>query len=289
MDIKTQEKIENPNTTKGNYYFSAIYAEFAHFLHVVITPVSLICLILIVVLTVFLPSQTSVLQTIFTILVTLLSGFVGAIWYDRYKKSYETGFITKKSYSSIRNLKLIKSKISEILTRLKDLRTKDNVRDMDELESHIRNIDKDILNSISDWEDVNPESTELIRAYEEMDLKEKQIIQLQKDTDEIISKKDKETIEVKKDMEKQVTNKNQEIQRLRKQISTIESNSLSLGTVSPQYTTASGVSLSNTPYLSINNSYTCIKCGRSYTPTLLSSINNGLCNNCNNPLNIMGN
>ena len=278
MNRNSKTKLKNPLEIRGVKNLISVFDEFTHFFKITVAPIPMICLAVVIYLTLNISSWPILLQTAFTIVITLLSGLIGAIWYDRYKKSNETGSIIKKSYSSIRNLKLIKFKIMEILMRLKTLRSTENIRDMDELESHIRNIDKDIVNSISDWEDVNPGSTDLIKAYEEIELTKRQILQLEKDKGDITINKEKETVEVKIKLEKQVDIKNQEIQKLREQVRSIESSSISLGTVNPgsYFLDQGSVTF---PYQNEAHRI-CKECGREYSQSM-TSVDNGKCSICN--------
>jgi hypothetical protein len=220
-------------------YLSVIPRDFAEFFSLIFKPYSLISTVITIGLIYFSQKQESgIFRSVLEIVAALSASIAGSLISESYFKARGNLFIIKKSTSAIRGLQLIKFKVNNITDRLNQLTNKDNKRDADEINNLVQNVHKDILNSIKDWSDVNPEAGEItdfydILAQKEAVIKRKNLEKRQ--LEEQISKSDiKQTTEVN-DLKKQLETKKEEIFRLKNQLNdfTVANYNLAQGSSSP--------------------------------------------------------
>lgn len=186
----------------------------------------------------FLSSKTDIqnLKLFYSIIASALSGVLGGLVTNHVIELTNNGFALKKSISAIRNLQLIKQKVSNLTTRVSDLKNDSNRRDFDEIENLSNNLNKDIINSISDWGDINPASTVVVDNFEVMSEKEQEIKNLKKNNvdletnlEEIANSSESE----KKLLADRIKEKEAKILELQREVSIINRSNIGLTSGTP--------------------------------------------------------
>lgn len=190
---KTSKKHTRGKTSKGKsaYYLKKIFEKFTYALYIFVEPQTVIAFSLTVGFFILAYYQTGLTRTVLEIVGILTTTWLVEVSTQNLIKASGDTYLAKKSGSSIRNLQLIKYKIANIATRINATRKKQNNRDFDEIENLIQNIDKDILNSISDWADVNPNSQKIVDFFESIAQKEKIVRKLEKEKKALHAEKQK--------------------------------------------------------------------------------------------------
>lgn len=252
-------------------YISLIVRETCIFLHIILKPLVVVSSIFTIFLIRFTQSQTGTNRLVMEIIVAILSSVVGGL-ITHFSIEY-TGntFLVKRSNSAIRNLQLIKFKIKNISERITQLKKPSNNRDFGEVENLVENVHKDILNSISDWGDVNPKSEAITDFYEMVSARETEIKRLNKEKAELEIQKqsvaqDKKT-EIAR-LEREIKEKDKKISKSFDQISDLNLSNIGIvsGSALSTPTTPSGVTISG-----MFTSRTCKKCGKQFYPTGIES------------------
>ena len=269
------------NLSDAANYLTALIKEFAIYFYLLFKPPVLLLFILTLVVIFFAQKQSGDIRLFFDISAAILASILGGIITHYFIEYKGNTFLIKKSVSAIRNLQLLKTKVKNISKRISELRGKDNKRDSDEIENLVENVHKDILNSIGDWGDVNPQSETITDFYELIDSKEEEIKKIQKDKKILEEQKDSLNQDKKDEiarLEKEISGKNKEISNLSNQIYGL--NQSNIGIVSGSVLSgASGSQVQGT--LSPVNK--CRNCGMAYFPSALSgflSVGNDLCDDC---------
>lgn len=192
----------------------------------------------------FLASSTDIdsLKLFYSITASAITGVLGGLVTNHVAELSNNSFALKKSISAIRNLQLIKQKVNNLMLRISDLKNDSNTRDFEEIENLANNLNKDIINSISDWGDINPASSAMVDNFEIVSEKEQEIKQLKKDKIEL--GKNLEKISTTNDAEKKrlkeaIIEKENKIQELQSDVLGINRNNIGLASGTPM--TLSGI------------------------------------------------
>lgn len=264
----------------GNF-LSLIAKEFSIFLYILIRPPTIIAFAFLASVIFFAQSQSGINRLTMEILTAVLASIVGGLVLYYFIQHTGNTFLIKKSAGSIRNLQLIKGKVKNISDRIAKLRKPDKDQGFDEVDNLVSNVQRDILNSIGDWADVNPNSDALTDFYEVIDVKESEIKNLGKEVENLEEQK-KSLAQDNKDeinrLGEEISKKSSEISKLRSQVTNISLDNIGV---------VSGSMLSN---LSIPNpalggtllGNTCRNCKKIFYPSLPSDFtpSNDLCDEC---------
>lgn len=172
-------------------YLERTLQKFTYAAFVFVEPQTIIALLLTVGILVLANFQNGLIRTILEIFGVFTSSWLIEVSTQRWIQAQGDTFLIKKSGSAIRNLQLIKYKISNVETRIQSLQNKQNKRDFEEIDNLIQNIHKDILNSIGDWADVNPNSKKIVDYFESISQKENVIKQLTEKAETLQYEKEK--------------------------------------------------------------------------------------------------
>ena len=129
--------------------------EFVLFITLLLKPLIIISFIFTVLIIWYSQTQKEANRLIFEIVATISSGVVGGLITNSVIEHFGNTILNKKSGGAIRNLQLIKYKVTNISKRLSELLTHQIRREFDEIDNLVQNVHKDIINSISDWSDIN--------------------------------------------------------------------------------------------------------------------------------------
>ena len=239
-------------------HITAIVREFSILLYILIKPLTIVTIIPATALIIFAQTQTGMVRLILDIITAFLFSVAGGLITNYVIQYTGNTFLIKKSVSAIRNLQLIKFKIKNASERISELRKENNNRDFEEVDNLIANINKDILNSISDWGDVNPNSEKVTDFYELVSEKEAEIKKVKFEKEALEKQKaslaqDKQS--EKEKLERAISQKNDEIWNLHNKLSKLNQNNIGI---------VSGSILSNPTMsgsLTFNPSQTCAICG----------------------------
>lgn len=270
-------------------YITLVGRNFAQLFYIVFNPLALIALVLTGAILLYVQSQTGTFRSFLEIVGTITAGMFGGLITDNFIKIMGNDFITKKSAAAIRNLQLIKFKIVNVTERINLLRKKVNRRDFEEVDNLIRNVHKDILNSISDWSDVNPNAEKITDFYETINQNEKLIAQKDKEKRELqvrLNKLDEsktsQTSELKQ-LKDDIELKIKEINNLRSQVEEFKLDNIGIASGTTSF--ISGASLSPSGYLGrppggLSLYKQCTKCGKSFYPSDMGYGIEQYCENC---------
>ena len=240
--------------------------------------------VLLIMWIIFFRSTTSAfgdMRTYLEIIVMVVSSLITAVFVQDWIEARGNTILEKKSTTSIRYLQALKYKIQNVSGRINILDDKKDYR-FAEILNLIGNIDKDILNSISDWADINPASTAIVDYFEELRVNEEMIKQLKSDKLDLEDQKEKlknvKTDEIGK-LEGEIAKKESKIYELQRKISeqSLNNSGIASGTYPLGYG-YSGVSLASSGAGS-----RCKRCGGmmgaidSYDANVYTA---GLCSNC---------
>ena len=184
-----KKRFNKPNIPMSkNRFVSALINwlyEWFGIIGMILRPISVVFIILSAVSLYFTQVQTGNNRLIFEILSSLIVAIAGGIISYYFIEHTGMTVVVKKSVGAIRNLQLIKSKIENINDRILKL----NIDKSGEVSNLVENIHKDILNSISDWGDVNPNAEYLTDYYEVISSTKKEVADLKKDVKELEEQK----------------------------------------------------------------------------------------------------
>lgn len=230
-------EIAKSNFGIGIFYLSLIFKEISVFISFIFRPIPLLTLSSAIALLFFAQSQSGTARLIFEIIASVITSVAGGFTTSYFLDYKGDSFVIKKSIGAIRNLQLIKSKTKNINDRIKDLINKKNERDFEEISNLIENIYKDIINSIQDWSDVNPNYEAIVDYFEMIDGLQTKLRTLNKEKVGLeLQKKNAEKGEdaIKTKLSEEIGNKDREIGELREKIFNLtrdNSNIINLGTV----------------------------------------------------------
>lgn len=160
-------------------------------------------------------------RTILEIIVMIFSSILTAVFVQDWMDARGNTELENKSTTSIRYLQSLKYKIKNVADRIREI-GKDGMKGYDEILNLIGNIDKDILNSISDWADINPASTAIVDYFEDLRINEELIKQLKIDKLELEEQKEKlknAKTDVIGRLEGEISKKESKISELQRRIS----------------------------------------------------------------------
>lgn len=241
-------------------------------------------------------TQTDKSRLILEIIASVSSGIVGGIITNNIVEYFGNTILIKKSVGAIRNLQLIKYKVTNISNRIGNLININNNRDFEEVDNLVQNVHKDIINSIGDWGDVNPTSEAITDYYEMVAQREIEIKTIAKEKKELEKQKNDlaegETSEISK-LSKDIEKKDTEINKLKKQLFDfnnknigIMSGSLISGTTGANYSPTGILGMTGPtgpmgPSINSNMNYprACMNCNNIYTPSQYIP-DSGYCENC---------
>ncbi len=269
--------------SESKYYLLLILRDFTLFFSILFRPITLIVFTLTILILIIAQSSQSETRLVFEIAAAITSGVFGGMITDKIIESMGNTFLIKKSNSAIRNLQLIKFKITNINERIYQLEDEENGRDFSEIENLVTNIHRDIINSINDWSDVNPKSGELTDYYEMLTVKQNEIKKLTQEK-KILEQQKSKVAESKKEetarLTEEIKSKNDEINELNKQLDKLNDKG---NLLSGSFLSSSSVSYPGTVVGDISTANICSRCGNFYSPgTSLSGVlqDIGVCNNC---------
>jgi flagellar biosynthesis protein FliQ len=210
---------------------------------------------------------------VLNIIAALLAGVAsGGIW-DSVKNMMGNTLLIKKGDSAVRNLSLARVKVKNISERTKVKATSEEIMNLLGL------LEKDIANSLQEWNDILPGVANIEVVYGLLDEREKELIIAIQEKEDLNNRlaeekefQDGEKEKLQKDLEnmkKRVLDLNQEISRLKTQVVITSGYS---GSTGPMPRELSGL-------MELLGSK-CSKCGKAYVP-INALTDKGLCNDCN--------
>lgn len=236
------------NLNEALYYLSSILKDFSIALHVLIKPLTLIAIVPTILLLIFTQSQTGTARLVLDIITAFCASIAGGLVTHYVIEYTGNSFLIRKSVGSIRNLQLIKFKTKNVTERITEFKKENNNRDFEEIDNLVSNINKDILNSISDWGDVNPNSEKVADFYELVSEREQEIKKVKSEKEDLEKQKaslaqDKQS--EKEQLEKAISDKNSEIWELRNELRKFNRNNISIvsGSVLSNQSETGGISL----------------------------------------------
>jgi hypothetical protein len=216
-------------------------------------------------------------KLILNIVASLASGVAAGFMVDWWKDISGNTIAVKKGQSAIRNLTLIREKAKNIAERT---RSKGNLEEIGNL---LTLLEKDLGNSIKDWNDILPAVLEIEAIYASLDQKESENETVRSELEALKTELEKEKTwkanekeELKQliaSKEKEAADLRAEIYELKRRTSTVTSTLASSATIFP-------IPVSTAPWAagSITAAF-CKKCGNLYQMRALGE--NGLCDQCN--------
>ena len=235
--------------------------------------------------------EDSALSLILNIMATILTAIAGGAFFDELKNMMGNTILIKKGSSAVRNLSTTRIKVKNIYERSKKSALKD------EIDNLLLLIEKDIANSIQEWNDILPGVEQKEIAYLLLEEKEKELEDERKDKEFIITRlRDEQTLksDEKVKLFEELKTSNEKIKLLSSEVDRLK-------ILSNLPTTASGTSgtsgypgftlgIGGTSYRSPGTNFEtiipgsgaqqlCNKCGTWYPVGTL--FENGLCVTCN--------
>ena len=265
------------------YYLGLVLVDFSFFISVLVRPVTLIVAVFTTLVLFYAQTQQNTNRVIFEIIAAVSGGILGGLITEKIIQLTGNSYIVKKSVGAIRNLQLIKFKVANVNERILVLKNKVNARDFEEIENLVDNIHKDILNSIGDWGDVNPNSEAIKDYYELLAQRQGEIKKVTKEKENLELKyKQLESIntEERAKLKKEIDDKEKKIDSLITQVDRLNKSGLEIETGSfLSSPTISGVGTMSGGTVSQQQ---CTNCRRFYIPTFLSqySTDPTLCDDC---------
>lgn len=247
------KRVVKKRTTNWSTYWQSFISDmgqiverFGKLLKVILDFKAIATFLLTVGLLIYSQGQIGQTRLVFEVVGLLTTSIVAGIVTQNWIELQGNTYIIKKSGGAIRNLRLIKFKIKNISKRLSTLRDKGNSRNFDEVNNLVTNVEQDILNSILDWADVNPDSELLVDYFETIRVREEKVITLEtekKQLEERMGKLDKDKAQLSSRLQTQIDEKIKQISELNAQISNqnLKGINIASGTISGY---VSGASLS---------------------------------------------
>ena len=216
-------------------------------------------------------------KLILNIVASLASGIAAGFMVQWWKDISGNTIVVKKGRSAIRNLTLIREKTKNIGERT---RSKANLEEIGNLLSLL---EKDLGNSIKDWNDILPAVLEIEALYASLDQKERENEGIRSEVEALKAELEKEKtwkVNEKEELKQLIASKEKEaadlrgeIYELKRRTSTVTSTlASSAGMITLPGLTAYGVGRTIM-------ATTCKKCGKLYHMRALGE--NGLCDECN--------
>lgn len=239
-------------------YLTSLLEKWLFALSITLTPYAVVPALVTIGLFLYSKSQEGSTRITLEIFEIISSSVFTAVVVQNWIEAKGNTALAKKSITSIRYLQSLKYKVRNVTDRIKLFNKKDD-RDFEEILNLISNIDKDILNSISDWADINPASVEIVDYFEDMKLKEDSINKLKDEIKTLKEQKEKLYKDKKTGIEKlegDIAKKESRISELQEKISeqSLSNISIASGTFPTQFS-----SPTVSRYIVINS---CKKCGK---------------------------
>jgi len=224
-------------------------------------------------------------KLILNIVAALASGIAGGATIEWWKNISGNTIVVKKGQSAVRNLTLIREKAKNIAERT---RSKSN---LEEIENLLGLLEKDLGNSIKDWNDILPAVVATEDLYAKLDEKEKENHDIRSQIEKLKEDLEKEktwTTGEKEELKKLIAAKEEEAAKLRVEIKNLKSMTLAATyalTATPlpasalYYTVPAGDISYESLVLTGGQEGTCKNCGKKYKMRAIGE--NGLCNECN--------
>lgn len=274
---------KNPEVKEYLLYFLKVFLnwliEILSFIFVILKPWNIIGLTITIFSIFYSQQQTGNNKLIFDIISAIFASITSGIITFYIIEYLQKSTLIKKSVGAIRNLQLIKFKITNVSERIKVLTGDQNKRDFQEIDNLVQNIHKDILNSISDWSDINPASEEITDYYELVSQKQKKIDLLENEKKEL-EKRQGEAVRIKSSeitkLSEDITKKEEEIEKLKKNL-----NDYTFSNIQASGSLASGLNAGSVGFSNYNAGVKCRNCGNFYQPYVWND--HGLCQNCQQP------
>jgi hypothetical protein len=234
----------------------------------------------ITVLALYLASTSDVskeVKLILNIVASLTSGVAAGFMVDWWKNISGNTIVVKKGQSAIRNLTLIREKAKNIAERTR------SKGDLEEIGNLLSLLEKDLGNSIKDWNDILPAVLEIEAIYARLDQKESENETVRSQLEVLKAELEKEKTwkaNEKEELEKLIASKEKEAADLRGEIYELKRRTSTVtASLSPSATIFT-VPSSTGPWAPGTITATmCKKCGRFYQMKALGD--NGLCDQCN--------
>ena len=216
-------------------------------------------------------------KLILNIVAALASGIAAGFAVQWWNDISGNTIVVKKGRSAIRNLTLIREKAKNIAERT---RSKANLEEIGNLLSLL---EKDLGNSIKDWNDILPAVLEIEAIYASLDQKEMENEGIRNEVEVLKAELEKEKTwktNEKEELKQLITSKEKEAAELRGEI-----NELKRRTSTVTSTLTSSATMFTLPNLAASGfvrritAATCKKCGNVYQMRALGE--NGLCYECN--------
>ncbi|OGM18228.1 hypothetical protein A2V61_00215 [Candidatus Woesebacteria bacterium RBG_19FT_COMBO_47_8] len=211
-------------------YLASLKEKWVFALSIVLTPGAVAPALIAIALFLYAQSLEGTTRIALEIFEIIFSSVTTAVIVQNLIEAKGNTILSKKSVTSIRYLQSLKYKVKNISDRIKIFNEKDD-RNLDEIQNLISNVDKDILNSITDWADINPASVEIVDYFEEMRLKEDSINTLNGELKSLKTQKDqlaKDKTEEIEDLEKEILKKESDISKLQNKVSEQSLSNLSI-------------------------------------------------------------
>ncbi len=236
---------------------------------------------------------------ILNIIASVAAAVAGGFAVEWWNKTTGNTIVVKKGQSAVRNLLLIREKAKNAAARTR------SESGSDEIENLLGLLEKDLGNSIKDWNDILPAVVETEALYAELDEKERENDSIRSQLERLkadLEKAEKErtlTAGEKEDLKKLIAATEEEAAELREEIKELKSvtaTSILKSTTSPQLSAFSPYSGSRRPMenwdsvmgkidkladktLTVTTQKVCKKCGKLYNIRAIGE--NGLCPKCN--------
>lgn len=147
-------------------WLTGLLSEYVGFFALIIRPGSVVSFGVGLAALAYAQDQAGTTRLLLEAVVAVAGGVFGGLVVDGFNRMSGNGFLVKKSASAIRNLQLIKNKVVNVSLRIEAVRRAETARDWDEVTNLVDNIGADIINAISDWNDVNPTSAAVAGVME---------------------------------------------------------------------------------------------------------------------------
>jgi len=216
------------------------------FAKIIFNPFIFISLAILIILVIFSNNVSDSLDTFFSVIISIVSGIVGAIMAKKWSELREEGILVTRGKSAIRGLKLLLLSIHNVENRIKEY-ISDIKKDEDkvnktvmlftyqELVERCNLLEEEALNAIEEWEDIIPEAdiTTQIGLISKLKNKKQNLEKQIEDTNKQLKKAEKESEDSAK-LENKLKEKENELAKVRNRLKEKENdlNSSVIGGVS---------------------------------------------------------
>ncbi len=296
MSVSSEDEGKNTNVSQflDKLKSAELVRDWIRFGKIFLSPpvfILIIAAIILVWISLTIPSDAGIppiLDATVRVMISLLSGLVGALIYDRWSKITEGGILVTRGKSAIRGLKLLLNNIASLerrtllsLNRLnrKDPRNKSIVITLEETIDRSNSLQEETINAIEEWQDIIPEAADLSTQIGLISrLKAEKLILVDEiaysrtehgQTKEASEEESKRLLAQVKKKEKQLTQVTEKLNTLQFSIdsSVLAGSSLNIGPALSIYKPPSSIIFMNCPACSALvqttelNLSTCHKCG----------------------------